>query len=68
MWIFLLNFSIGTFNLLPMKPLDGGSLFEDLISYVASEDTVKIASQFMTYLMAITIIVSLVYSFTGGLV
>ena len=37
MWIFLLNFSIGTFNLLPMKPLDGGALFEDLISYVASE-------------------------------
>jgi membrane-associated protease RseP (regulator of RpoE activity) len=68
MWIFLLNFSIGTFNLLPMKPLDGGALFEDLISYVASDDTVKIASQFMTYLMAITIIVSLVYSFTGGLV
>ena len=68
MWIFLLNFSIGTFNLLPMKPLDGGALFEDLISYVASDDNVKIASQFMTYLMAITIIVSLVYSFTGGLV
>lgn len=68
MWIFLLNFSIGTFNLLPMKPLDGGALFEDLMSYVASENTVKIASRFMTYLMAITIIVSLVYSFTGGLV
>ena len=68
MWIFLLNFSIGTFNLLPMKPLDGGALFEDLMSYVAGENTVKIASQFMTYLMAITIIVSLVYSFTGGLV
>ena len=68
MWIFMLNFSIGTFNLLPMKPLDGGALFEDLMSYVASDDTVKIASQFMTYLMAITIIVSLVYSFTGGLV
>jgi hypothetical protein len=51
-----------------MKPLDGGALFEDLISYVASENTVKIASQFMTYLMAITIVVSLVYSFTGGLV
>lgn len=68
MWIFLLNFSIGTFNLLPMKPLDGGALFEDLMSYVASENTVKIASQFMTYLMAITIVVSLVYSFTGGLV
>ena len=28
-WIFLLNFSVGIFNLLPLKPLDGGLLLEE---------------------------------------
>ncbi|MBQ6218386.1 MAG: site-2 protease family protein [Methanosphaera sp.] len=31
--IFLLNFSVGTFNLLPMKPLDGGLILEELLGY-----------------------------------
>ncbi|MBE6493250.1 MAG: PDZ domain-containing protein [Methanosphaera stadtmanae] len=29
--MFLLNFAVGTFNLLPMKPLDGGLIFEELL-------------------------------------
>ena len=31
--MFLLNFAVGTFNLLPMKPLDGGLIFEELLKY-----------------------------------
>ncbi len=68
MWIFLLNFGIGTFNLLPMKPLDGGAVFEILLSYVSSEEFTKIATNFMTYIMAITIVFSLAYSLLGGLI
>jgi len=29
--MFFLNFAVGTFNLLPMKPLDGGLIFEELL-------------------------------------
>ena len=31
--VFLLNFSVGTFNLLPMKPLDGGLILEEVVNY-----------------------------------
>lgn len=30
-WLFLLNVGIGMFNLLPIKPLDGGMFFEELL-------------------------------------
>lgn len=29
--IFILNFAVGTFNLLPMKPLDGGLILEEIL-------------------------------------
>ena len=63
MWIALLNFAVGTFNLLPMKPLDGGHIFETLLSYVCSDMILKAIVTFVSYLMAMIIIISLVYSF-----
>jgi len=30
-WVFLLNLGVGIFNLFPMKPLDGGLMFEGII-------------------------------------
>ncbi|MDO5851473.1 MAG: site-2 protease family protein [Methanobacteriaceae archaeon] len=30
-WIFLLNLAVGTFNILPAKPLDGGLVFEEML-------------------------------------
>jgi len=30
-WIFIFSFGIGLLNLLPLKPLDGGLLFEDIV-------------------------------------
>ncbi len=37
-WLFLYNVGIGTFNLLPLKPLDGGLMFEELLNYITSSD------------------------------
>ena len=37
-WIAFLNLGIGTFNLLPLKPLDGGLMLEELLNYVTSSD------------------------------
>jgi len=36
-WLFWLNFAIGTFNVLPAIPLDGGYIFRDGISFVTSK-------------------------------
>lgn len=50
-WIFLLNFAVGTFNLLPLKPLDGGLVFEELLSARISENKVSsITSNFKGFL------------------
>lgn len=37
-WIFFLNIGIGTFNLLPAKPLDGGLMFEEILSSKMSDE------------------------------
>ena len=64
-WIYFLNFAIGTFNLLPMKPLDGGHLLENLLSYIMPEVTYKPIVTFMSFLMGIIIVVSLVVGLVG---
>ena len=40
-WIFLLNFLVGTFNVLPIKPLDGGLIFEELLTARMSEGRIN---------------------------
>ena len=45
-WIFLLNFLVGAFNLLPMKPLDGGLIFEELLRSKVTEERINSASRF----------------------
>lgn len=65
-WIFFLNFAVGTFNLLPMKPLDGGHLLENLLSYVTSENVYKPIVTFLSFFMGIIIVVSLVVGLIGA--
>ncbi|MEN4018242.1 MAG: site-2 protease family protein [Methanobacterium sp.] len=50
-WVGLLNLAIGTINLLPMKPLDGGLIFEELLSARMSENRVNsITTRFKLFL------------------
>ena len=63
--IYFLNFAVGTFNLLPMKPLDGGHLFENLLSYIMPEVAYKPIVTFMSFFMGIIIVVSLVVGLVG---
>ncbi|MGB9936248.1 MAG: site-2 protease family protein [Methanobacterium sp.] len=60
-WIFILNFLVGTFNLLPMKPLDGGLMFEELLGYKLSEKTVKPIVRTVSIFLITVLAVSLVY-------
>ncbi|MCD7782252.1 MAG: site-2 protease family protein [Methanosphaera sp.] len=39
--VFFLNFAVGTFNLLPMKPLDGGLILEELLKIKIRPDRRK---------------------------
>lgn len=63
MWISFLNLAVGLFNLLPMKPLDGGHLFEELLDYKLPENFVKpivtLISWFLIFIIAISLIMGL---------
>ena len=62
-WIFLLNLSVGLFNLLPIKPLDGGYMFEILLSYKLKEEHYKPIVNALSVVLAIIILFSLLAGF-----
>lgn len=66
-WIFIINFAVGTFNLLPMKPLDGGLILEELLSYKLSESRVQKIINPLSYFLILIIVVSIVYSLGRGI-
>ncbi|MDD3984676.1 MAG: site-2 protease family protein [Methanobacterium sp.] len=66
-WILLLNLAIGTFNLLPMKPLDGGLLLEELLSYKLSKDKVKKIINPLSYALILIIGTMIIYSIGRGI-
>ena len=62
-WIFTLNLGIGMFNLLPIKPLDGGKMLEILLSYKLPENQYKPLVNSISAVFAIIIIFSLIAGF-----
>ena len=62
-WISMLNLGIGLFNLLPIKPLDGGYMLEILLSYKLSEEQYKPLVNAISGVMAMIIVVSIVAGF-----
>ena len=62
-WVFMLNLGIGLFNLLPLKPLDGGYMLEILLSYKLSENYYKPIVNALSVVMAIIIVFSIVAGF-----
>jgi len=66
-WIFTLNFLVGTFNLLPMKPLDGGLMFEELLRYKISKKKVKPIVSTMSWVIIVTLAFLMVLVYGRGL-
>lgn len=66
-WIFLLNFLVGTFNLLPMKPLDGGLMFEEVLRSKISEKNVRLITYPLSVFIVTIIIVSVIYGTGRGI-
>ncbi|WP_458456872.1 site-2 protease family protein [Methanobrevibacter sp.] len=62
-WVFMLNLGIGLFNLLPLKPLDGGYMLEILLSYKLSEEQYKPIVNTLSVIMAMIIVFSIVAGF-----
>lgn len=60
-WIFMLNFAIGAINLLPAKPLDGGLMFEELLSSKLSEEKVKPIIRSFSWFVILILAVSIIY-------
>ncbi|MGC9517183.1 MAG: site-2 protease family protein [Methanomicrobiales archaeon] len=66
-WIFTLNFLVGTFNLLPMKPLDGGLMFEELLSYKLSKNKVKPIVSTISWVIIVTLAFLMILVYGRGL-
>lgn len=66
-WIFLLNFAIGTINLLPARPLDGGLMLAELLDYKLSEATVNRITNSLSIFLWTILIVSVIYGTGRGI-
>ena len=62
-WVAMLNLGIGLFNLLPIKPLDGGYMLEILLSYKLSEQHYKPIVNALSAVLAMIIVFSIVAGF-----
>ena len=62
-WIAMLNLGIGLFNLLPIKPLDGGYMFQILLSYKLSEEQYTPIVNALSVVLAMVIVFSIVAGF-----
>ena len=62
-WIGILNLGIGLFNLLPIKPLDGGYMLEILLSYKLSKHHYTPIVNSISVVMAMVIVFSILANF-----
>lgn len=62
-WVAMLNLGIGLFNLLPLKPLDGGYMLEILLSYKLPENVYEPIVNALSVVMAMIIVFSIVAGF-----
>ena len=63
MWIAYLNLAIGLFNLLPMKPLDGGHLLEEILDYKLPKNIYQPIVATVSFFIIFIIIISLIAGF-----
>lgn len=66
-WIGFLNLAIGTINLLPMKPLDGGLILEELLGYKLPEETVRPIVNTVSYILIAILVVNIAYAIGRGI-
>ncbi|MEN6329159.1 MAG: site-2 protease family protein [Methanobacteriaceae archaeon] len=67
MWIFTLNFGIGLFNLLPLKPFDGGLIFEEIIGNWTSERVTRACTYVVSIFSLSLVLINLGYGFLAAI-
>jgi membrane-associated protease RseP (regulator of RpoE activity) len=67
-WISLLNLGIGTANLIPLKPFDGGLILEEILNYLTPKDTAKQIANTVSVISLFLIVSSLSLSLLPALI
>ncbi|QUH23354.1 site-2 protease family protein [Methanobacterium alkalithermotolerans] len=60
-WISILNLGVGMFNLLPIKPLDGGLMLEELLKFKLSDNQARPLLFSVSLVLASIVIISIIY-------
>jgi len=55
-WVFFLNLGIGLVNLLPIKPLDGGLILEEIVGNFTSKTVVSLISSFFLVILIFNLV------------
>ena len=58
-WILIINFGVGLFNLFPIKPLDGGLMFEEILKHYYKGENVKKIMNFVSLIVLFLILFNL---------
>lgn len=66
-WIYVLNLLVGLFNLLPMKPLDGGSMLEEILGYKIPEKYVSRIVSSVSVVMIGIVAILIIYGTVPGI-
>ena len=66
-WIYALNLMVGLFNLLPMKPLDGGHIFEELLRYKVPENITGTIVSSVSWVMIAIVALLIIYGTVPGI-
>ncbi|KZX10347.1 site-2 protease family protein [Methanobrevibacter curvatus] len=67
-WLLLLNISVGLFNLLPIRGLDGGHLLRSLLEFKLPKTFVNPIMNILSSVFIVIIVFSLIYSLISGFV
>ncbi|ADP77208.1 peptidase M50 [Methanothermus fervidus DSM 2088] len=68
-WIQILNLGIGSFNLLPIKPLDGGLMFEELLKHLnISKDVAKSITNCIGIILVLIVLINITFSIGKGII
>jgi membrane-associated protease RseP (regulator of RpoE activity) len=59
-WTFIINLGVGIFNLLPLKPFDGGYVYEEILVKSFGERNGKSIANFLTFLIVSLILFNLI--------
>ncbi|GAB6055430.1 site-2 protease family protein [Methanobacterium movens] len=61
LWIWVINLGVGMFNLLPIKPLDGGLMLEELLKFKLSDNQARPLLFSVSLVLASIVIISIIY-------